>query len=391
MKFLSYIIRNSRRNPIRTLLTIASISICLFLMMILISFISINDDIAAETRGKNRLLSMSSQGFGQPVPIARVREIAAMDGVVAASPMSWFGGKFRGETMPFAQFGVWPEDYLKVYGDEVRVPPDQAKDWFADKSGCVIGRKLAEERNLKIGEKLPLEKDIYPVDLTLNIRGIYDGPARSDLRMALFHWDCLDDEMKRTPGVRATGNAGIVALLCKNSETMTALSQKIDELYKNSDAPLRTQTEEAFIKMFSEMFGDMRLYILWVGVAVVFALICVAGVSMAMSMRERTTEIAVLKAIGYGKGLVLALVLIEAMIVAGLGGLIGAFGTKSLFDAFDVSRLPGVSQFLPFFYIPWATAGIGFAASLLIGFVSGVVPAFQASRLSVIDGLRKVV
>ena len=129
------------------------------------------------------------------MPIAYVREIAAMDGVVALTPFSWYGGKYGEETMPFAQFGVDPDTFFTVY-DEFTIPPDQLKAFRDDKAGCVIGRKLAEDRGLKVGDPLPLKGDLYPFDLKLTVRGIYDGPKDRDRRMCFFHWDYFDDQMK---------------------------------------------------------------------------------------------------------------------------------------------------------------------------------------------------
>jgi putative ABC transport system permease protein len=388
MKFLTYILRNARRNPIRSSLTVASTAISLFLMMILISFFTINEEAASSTRIQNRIITMNSQGFAGMVPISRVAEVAAMDGVVAATPFSWYGGKFGEETMPFAQFGVDADTVFTIY-EELKVPPDQLKAFREDRAGCVIGRKLAEDRHLKVGDPLPLKGDAYPFDLNLTIRGIYDGPSNSDRRMCLFHWEHLDEGLKRDAKGQGSGNAGIVVAKCENSDMMANLARKIDAQYLNSDAPTRTQSEEAFGKMFSEMMGDLRGMVRNIGMAVVFSLFCVAGNAMAMALRERTTEVAVLKAIGFGKGLVVFLVLTEAVLVSGVGGVVGALGCKLLCDVVDVSQYSG--GFLPFFYIPWPTALMGLAVSLLIGFASGLVPAINAARLSVVNGLRKVV
>ena len=388
MKFLHYILRNARRNPLRSVLTVASVSVCLFLMMILISFLSINDEVNDSVRIFNRIVTMSSQGFGQPVPIVRVSEIAALDGVIATTPFSWYGGKYNEEVMPFAQFGVDPKTIFTIY-DELHLPADQLKAFQEDMTGCVIGKKLAGDRGLKVGDRLPLKDGAYPVNLDLTIRGIYDGPANRDLRMCMFNWGYLDESLKRDFGGRGSGNAGIVVIKCRNAEIMASLSKQIDKEYANSDTPTRTQTEEQFGKMFAEMIGDVRSFIGNVGLAVVFSLVCVAGNAMAMSMRERTTEVAVLKAIGFGKPLLLFFVLAEAVLVAGLGGVVGALGSKLFFDAFDVARYS--AGFLPFFYVPWSTAILGLALSLAIGFLSGVVPAFRAAQLPVVTGLRKVV
>ena len=387
MKYFTYIVRNARRNPVRSLLTIASMAISLFLMMILVSFLSINIEVSESLRTYNRIITMSSNGFTGAVPVARVREIAALDGVIAATPFSWYGGKYGEETMPFAQFGVDADTIFAIY-DELKISPDQLKAFREDKDGCVVGRKLAEDRGLKVGDPFPLRADTFPFDLNLTIRGIYDGPPNRDRRMCMFHWEYLDEGLKKTSPAQS-GNAGIVVAKCRSGDLMTRLSRTIDGMYVNSDKPARTQTEEAFGKMFSEMMGDLNGMIRNIGLAVVFSLLCVAGNSMAMSLRERTTEVAVLKAIGFGKPLVVFLVLAEATLVAGLGGIVGTLGCKLLCDVVDVARFSG--GFLPFFYIPWTTALQGMAVALLVGFGSGFIPAVRAAQLSVVKGLRKVV
>jgi len=399
MKFLTYILRNARRNPVRTGLTIASTSICLFLMMILLSFFAINDEVSKSTRIYNRIVTMNANGFAGMLPVSRVRQIAAMDGVVAATPFQWYGGKYHDEVMPFAQFGVDADAAFTIL-DEYTVPPAQLADFKANKDGAAIGRKLAENRKLKIGDSLPLKGDIYPVDLDLTVRAIYDGPTNRDLTMCMFHFEYLDEALKKTSmagsgGSLATassqrsGNAGMVFIKCKSADSMPTLSRRIDEEYRSTEFPTRTQTEEAFGQMFSEMMGDLKNTIYWIGAAVVVSLLFVAGNAMAMTMRERTTEVAVLKAIGFNKLLVLFLVLTEAVLVAGLGGALGSLGCKFLCDYVDVAQFSG--GFLPFFYIPWNIALLGLGVSLFVGFASGLIPAFLAANSSVINGLRKVV
>jgi putative ABC transport system permease protein len=388
MKYLNYVVRNAVRNPVRSLLTVASTAICLFLMMVLLAFLSISSDVAGSLRLYNRIITMSAQGFDRVVPIARVHEVAALDGVVAASPFSWYGGKFGEERLPFAQFGVDADTIFTIY-DELTLPRDQLKAFQADKAGCVVGKKLAEDRGFRVGDRLPLKADLYPLDLTLTIRGIYDGPENRNLRMCMFHWEHLDEGLKRDFRARASGNAGVIAVKCKDATVMAGLSRKIDESYRNSDSPTRTMNEEAFNKMFADMYGDLKGMIRNIGLAVVFSLVCVAGNAMAMALRERTTEVAVLKAIGFGKSLLIALVLAEALLVTGLGGVVGALGSKLVCDVIDLGRY--TASFLPFFYIPWSTAILGLGVSLLIGLASGFIPAVRAARLSVVQGLRKVV
>jgi len=388
MKYLHYIYRNARRNPVRSVLTIASTAVTLFLMMILVSFFNINNEVAEGFEKYNRLIIMNSEGFAGMVPISRVREIAAKPGIVAVTPFSWYGGKYGEEEMPFAQFGVDPTTIFSIY-DELTVPPDQLRAFINDKAGCVIGRKLAEDRGWKIGDPLPLKGQIYSFDLNLTIRAIYDGPPDRDLRMCMFNWEYLDEGLKKGVSSAESGNAGIIVLKAADGDRLVSLSREIDDEYRNTDKPTRTQTEEAFTKMFGEMMRDLQWLITAIGMAVVVSLVVVAGNAMAMALRERTTEVAILKAIGFNRSLILNLVLAEAVLVAGLGGLIGSFGCKFLCDVVDISKYSAGT--LPFFYVSWRTATLGLLVSLLIGLLSGSIPAMAAARRSVIQGLRKVV
>jgi putative ABC transport system permease protein len=395
MKYLTYIIRNARRNPVRSLLTIASTAICLFLTMILVSFFAMSDEVNSSVRISNRIASLNSNGFAGMIPISRLPEIAEFDGVVAASPFSWIGAKYQDEIMPFAQFAVDPNTVFDIM-DELTIPRDQLEAFKTNKEGCVIGRKLAQDKKLEVGNKLPLKGDAYPIDLDLTICGIYDGPFNRDLRMCLVRFDSFDEKLKRSirqasssGGTPGSGNAGMVFIKCKTADDMAPLCKKIDDKYRNTEYPMRTQTEEAFGKMFEEMLGDFKGIIFIIGFAVLSSLLVVAGNSMALSMRERTSEVAVLKAIGFNRRRILFIVLAEAVLVAGIGGVLGTLGCKAMCDLFDLSKF--TAGFLPFFYVPWNIALAGLAVSLLIGIVSGVYPAVRAANLSVVDGLRRVV
>ena len=400
MKYFTYILRNARRNPIRTFLTIASTSICLFLMMIMLAFFDMREGAGKANRVFNRIITMNATGFAGMVPIGRVPEVSRMDGVIAATPFCWFGGKYHDETMPFSQFSVDADTVFNVL-DEFHVSDSQLADFKASKDSAAIGRRLASDRGLKIGDPLPLKGDNYPVDMDLTVRAIYDGPSNRNLRMCLFHYEYLDEALKKatmssasggslaTDSARRSGNAGMIFIKCKNADIMPSLSKKIDELYRNSEFSTRTQTEEAFGKMFADMLGDLQNAIYGIGAAVVVSLLFVAGNAMAIAMRERTSEVAILKAIGFSKGKVLFLVLTEAILVAGLGGALGTLGCKALCDVVDVARYS--AGFLPVFFVPWKIAIFGLVASLFVGFASGVVPALLAANSSVINGLRKVV
>ncbi|MGE3778148.1 MAG: ABC transporter permease, partial [Pirellulaceae bacterium] len=298
---------------------------------------------------------------------------------------SWYGGNYKEEQMPFAQFGTDPQAAFDVW-DEFTIDPQQLRDWQRNRRGCVVDRRLAARRNWKIGERIPLQGTFYPFNLDLELCGTFDSPKNTD--SLWFHWEYLDEGLKQmnAPG---TGNAGTIFAKAASPEAMAELCKALDERFASSENPTRTQTEAAFAQMFTDMLGNVQLYILIVGAAVVFSLTLVAANAMAMSIRERTTEIAVLKAIGFPRVRVLFLILGEACAITLLGGLFGiAMGCGCL------QLLHGISsQFFPFgihellglwlVYLMLAAAGVGVA--------SGWIPALNAARLSVIDGLRRVV
>lgn len=386
MKYLPLIIRNVLRNKVRSLFTGSSIAVSLFLVVMLYSFLTVQDEMMETSLVYNRVIVMNVQGLTGNVPIAYVDRIRKIDGVTAVTPFSWFGGKYRDEKIVFGQFGVDADSVSEVYAD-YEIPADQLKAWQKDKTGCVVGALIAKNKGWEIGDKIPLKGDIYPVDLELTVRGIYDGPKSIDREMLWFHFEYLDEALKAMDSGRA-GNAGIVVLRARNANIMPDLMKDIDTTFASSDAPVRAMTEKQFQQSFMEMMGNVRGFIRYTSIAVVVALLCVAANTMAMALRERTREIALLKAIGFPRGTVLGLFLAESIAIGMLGGLVGALGGKLLFATVDFSKwIPG----LGFLYVPWKTAVAGVLLATFIGLVSGIVPAWRAAQSSVVEGLRKVV
>ena len=386
IKYLPLVVRNVFRNKIRSLFTASSIAVSLFLVVMLYSFLTVQDEMTEATKIYNRLIVMNVQGLTGNVPIAYVDRIRRIEGVKAATPFSWFGGKYKEDKVPFGQFGVDAKAVSEVYPD-YEIPPDQLKAWQDDKTGCVVGSTIARNKEWKIGTKIPLKGDIYPVNLELTVRGIYDGPSSTDREMLWFHFEYLDESLKKAEQPSA-GNAGIVVLEAESAAMMPELSKTIDSTFASSDAPVRAMTEKQFQQSFMEMMGNVRGYIRYTSIAVVVALLCVAANTMAMSLRERTREIALFKAIGFPQSTILGLFLSEAVLIGLLGGILGAFGAKLLFSVVDFSKMaPG----LAWLYVPWNTALAGVALATGIGLVSGIIPAWRAANVSVIEGLRKVV
>jgi putative ABC transport system permease protein len=387
MKFLPYVLKNVLRNKVRSTFTVLSIAISLFLVTLLYGYLEFQDELAATSAQYNRLVVTHRQGLTTLIPVSHVDKVRAIEGVKAASGMSWFGGKYKEERMTFAQFATDPNAIFTVY-DEYHVPPDQLSKWQHDRTGCVVGKRIARNKGWKLGDKIVLKGDIYPVDLELMIDAIYDGEETADLDMLWFQWAYLDEALKAKRSAIA-GMIGIVSLKAESAAVLPEVARRIDKRLVSTDAPSRAMTEQAFQQTFMEMIGNVQAFIRNTALAVVFSLVCVAGNAMAMSLRERTREVAVLKAIGFQRPMVISLILGEAVAIALIGGLLGSFGAKGLFSMIDLSQIPVPG--LNMFYIPWMTAIHGLLLAGAIGLLSGIVPAWRAARLSVVDGLRRVV
>jgi putative ABC transport system permease protein len=386
MKYLPIVLRNVMRNKIRSLFTGLSIAISLFLVVTLYSLLTAQEEAVDANSLSNRIAVLHEAGLAGRLPIAYVDRIRRIPDVLVATPMSWYGANYREETVQFAQFATDAKVIFDVY-PELTIPADQLEAWQKDKTGCVVGSLIARNKGWKIGSKIPLQGNIYPADLELTVRGIYDGPDTMDRGWLLFHFEYMDEALK-AENYPNGGNAGIVMLRAASADKMTPVMQAITAAFESSDAPVKPLTEKQFAASFMEMMGNVRGFIRMTSTAVVLALLCVAANTMAMSVRERTREIALLKAIGFSQPTVLGMFLAESVAIGLIGGVLGALGGKLLFASVDLST---IDAGLAMFFIPWRTALWGLALAAFVGLMSGLIPAWQAARVSVIDGLRKVV
>jgi putative ABC transport system permease protein len=384
MQSLIYIWRNVRRNKLRSALTIMSVGFSLALMTVLHGYMAMREIWGAAAEKYNRVVVMNIQGFSGQLPISYVGRIRDTSGVKAATQYSWYGGNYKDEQMPFAQFGVDPKAVFNVW-EEISIDPKQLEAWQNNRQGCVVDRRMAVKRGWQIGERIPLKGTYYPYDLDLVLCGMFDAPINTD--SLWFNWDYLNEGLKQMGA--PDDNSGTIFAKAESPEVIPKVCETIDDRFASSENPTRTQTEAAFAQMFADMLGNVRVLILLLGLVVVFSLSLVAATAMAMTMRERTTEIAVLKAIGFSRRRVLGFVLGEACSIAVLGGILGVFIGCSVLQLAHVA----MAQMFPFniheMLGVWLLYLLAIAAG--IGLISGVVPAIQAARLSVIDGLRRVI
>lgn len=364
-----------------------SVGFSLALMTILYGYLAMQEYSQSEAAKHDRVVVLNKLGFAAPLPIAHTAKIEQLEGITAATPYAWFGGNYKSQRAAFAQFAVDPKKVFEIYS-EYEIPDEQVAAFKKERQGCVVDKNLAEAMKWKLGDRIPLEGTIYQKDLDLKLVGIYKAPGNTG--SLWFNWNYLDEEL-RAGGDGFAGNAGSIQAKCTSAKAVALMSDEIDAMFANSDNATRTRSQAAFQQMFADMLGDVQSYIRYISIAVVFALALVAATAMAMSMRERTTEIAVLKAIGFSRQRVLALVLGESTLIAILGGIVGiAMGLGGLQL---LSSVPIAASMFPVPVLqlagPWLWGLVAVAAG--IGFVSGITPAILASRQSVIDGLRQVV
>jgi putative ABC transport system permease protein len=384
VRFLKYIFRNLTRNKLRSALTAFSIAICLAMLTMMYGFATLSDQLLPELAKANRLIVMSRDGFTSDIPIAALEYVRRQPGVRAAVPFAWSMGVYKDEKLPtFAQLATDADELLNVW-TEFKLPPEELANWQQTKNGCIIDRNNAQRRGWRVGDHIPLKGNNYSVDLDLVLCGIYDGP--DFINDLYFHYDYLNELLiaKNDPKRDRTS---ILFVKADSAAAVERIAAQVDQHFENSDHPTLTQSHQAFAAEFAKFAGNLQAYVQNIGLAVVFALTLVTANAMAMSMRERTTEIAVLKAIGFPGGLVLAMILGESVLVALAGGSAGVVAGRGLWSA--AHRL--WPQYVPLDWMAPVILLQGVLLAALIGLVSGLGPAWRASRMSVVAGLRKVV
>jgi putative ABC transport system permease protein len=378
MKFLPLVLANLGRHKLRTLLTVASVALALFLFASLRTVVT-TLAAAAQFGSARRLVTQNATGIVFPLPLSYANRLQSIKGVKAVSYANWFGGRYGDNKRFFAQFAVDPQSYLAMYPEMV-VPEDQKQAFFRERSSALIGRRLLDVFGWRVGQNVTVQGTIFPGDWTFTIRGVYtptDAVINDD--MLLFHHEYLEERIGR-PGI-----AGWYVLEIDNADSAATIAKTIDQQFKNSSAPTKTGTEQAFNASFSTMWGNVSLLMGTIGMAVVFAILLVTANAMMMSARERTGEIAVLKTIGFHDRTLFALVMVEAGVITLAGAAIGLGGAKLLYRATNFNA----AGFLPGFDVTTRTLLLGASVALVLMLASGLVPAMRAARLPVVQALRR--
>ncbi len=395
MKFLPYILKHLRRNWIRTTSTVVAMAACVFLFCVLQTVVkAVNQSM--DVASASRLVVRHAVGLTQNVPLAYKARIASVPGVKRVATNNWYGG-YRGAEPDFntffMNFAVDGEEYLSIY-PEFAVSPAERAAFLADRRGCIIGRGLAEKWGWKVGSTFQLQSEIPPYrapqPLEFIVRGIYavdkvKHPA-TDETMMFFHYEYMRESVAPRPI-----GAGTYVVEIENPDQAAQVSKAIDALFENSDAQTKTETESAFMASFIALAGNLTFLLNMIGTAVAFTILLVTANTMSMAVRERRTEVAVLKTLGFSSTLIMILVLGEAIVIGLLGGGLGLLLASGLIRI--MPSMPMIGALIEQTAgdgLPLSIAALGFTFAVLLALGAGLVPSVSAYRARITDMLRTV-
>ncbi len=381
MKYLRLLRVNLFRKKVRTLLTVGLFAVAMFLFGLLV-IIRLAFNQGVEVAGADRLVVTNRMSLIQPLPLSYDQRLQAMSGIRDVTHVSWFGGVYQDERNFFPQFVIDPSTWRQVYG-EYRIPDDQWKAFLGDRQGAIAGSGLAARFGWKVGDRIPIRGTIYPGTWEFNLRGIYDGSKDTDDTSQFWiHYNYINESQVTR---FARNMVGWYVVRLDDPGQAVTMVKKIDDAFANSAWETKTDTEKAFAAGFAKQMGNIEFLLLSVGGVVFFTLLLVTGNTMAITVRERTAELAILKAIGYSQRFILLYVMAESVVIALIGGLLGVALAKLLTMGGDPTH-----GLLPLFYLPAEDMALGIGLALAVGALAGLLPALAASRLKVVDALRRI-
>jgi putative ABC transport system permease protein len=374
-----FVRKNTFRNLRRSILTVLSIGFSLLLLTLMMAIWRNFYMSKGTEESALRLVTRHKVSLTFEMPAFYREKIRALPGVAIVIPQNWFGGKYKDDKSNdfFAQFGTDPDEFFKVYKDW-QIPADQLKAWQQDRAGAVVDNRKAAQFGWKVGDKIIIQGDVFPVNLELTIRGIFTAPRPT--QSLYFNQKYVEEAV---PYLK--GQTGFFTILADSPEAVQKIGPAVDAMFRNSPQPTRTETEAAFQLGFLAMLGNVKAFILSICGAVVFAILLVSANTMAMSIRERTREVAVLKTLGFTRGTVLSLFVGEAVLLALVGGVGGSLVAFLLGKgAAQAGGFAGALQVnAPTMLTAWVVAA-------LVGFISAIIPSYNASRLGIVEGLRHI-
>jgi putative ABC transport system permease protein len=375
------ILRNSLRNRLRSILTILSFAASLCLIGLLAALTNALFLREATPEQALRLIVRNKVSLANPLQRSYQDKIRQVKGVKEVIIFQWFGGTYKDNRDPknmFGRFAVEPLKLSTVY-PEYRIPAEQLKAFQQERTACIVGRKTAARHGMKIGDRITLVGDIFPVTLDLTVRGFYDSPR--DNENLYFNYDYLNESMRQTRDV-----VSVFVILGESAAAVATIPRAVDSMFRNATLPTKTETQRAFELSFLGFLGNVKAFMGVIFGAVTFAILLVSANTMAMSVRERIREVGILKTLGFTPGRILRMILGESAVISLLGGGIG-LGLASLICA-ALRQLPSTFVNMPDVKIPPLMVMGCLAMAAAIGVVSSAGPAWSASRKPIVEALR---
>ena len=379
MTLTRFVTKNAFRNVRRSVLTVLSIGFSLLLLTLMMAIWRNFYLTKSSEESALRLVTRHKVSLAFEMPSFYREKIRALPGVVAIVPGNWFGGVYKDDKSGnfFAQFGTDPDEFFTVYKDW-QIAPDQVAAWQHDRAGAVVDEDLMKRYGWKVGQRVVITGTIFPVNLELNIRGVFKAPQPT--QSLYYNQKYVEEAVPYLKGVE-----GFYTIVADSPQSVAKIPTEIDDMFRNSPQPTKTETEKAFQLGFIAMMGNVKAFILGICGAVVFTILLVSANTMAMSIRERTREIAVLKTLGFARSTILSLFVGEAVMLAMAGGLMGSAAAFVLgIGAAKAGGFAGALQ------VNGWTMLVALVVAAMMGFFSSVVPSYNASRLGIVDGLRHI-
>jgi len=381
-KYFPLIWKNLGRRKVRTVFTILSVMVA-FILFALLAALRTGFTGGVELAGADRLITIHKVSLIQPLPASYEADIESVDGVVDATPATWFGGVYRDKRNFFPQIAVEPEEWLAMYPEYV-LKPAERESWLAHRTGAIAGRSLAERFGWKVGDRIPIQATIWQrkdgsKTWEFTLEGIYDGAEEgTDTTQFFFRQDYLQESRAFGEGL-----VGWYVIRVADPARAAETADAIDAEFANSPAETKTTTERAFVQAFANQMGDIGAIVMAILGAVFFTILIVTGNTMAQTVRERIGELAVLKTLGFTDGRVLGLVIGESLLISGLGGGLGLLLGWATVKNVDAGSI------LSAFYLRGVDAAFGIGLIAALGIVAGILPALRAMRLDVVAALRR--
>jgi putative ABC transport system permease protein len=386
MRYLSLVLKNSLRNRRRSILTIGSIAVSLCILGVLIAMyqaLFLSDPTPSQAL---RLITRHRVSLTQMFPIYYREKIQRVPGVKDLTVWQWFGGTYKDNRDPknmFSRFAADPDHLFNVF-PEYQLPNDQKLAFQRERTGCVISRKLADQLNFKLGDRITLVGDYMPVNLDLKVVGIYDEPEKQ--AELYFSYAYLKESLGPSSPFR--DQVGAFLIEADSAEDVPRIAAAIDHEFESSPFPTKSESEKAFELSFASFLGNLKLFIMAICGAVTFTILLVSGNTISMSVRERIREVGILKTLGFSPGAILGIILGEAAVISLIGGLLGALLAEGMCSMIRQSPAAMFMAGLSTLGITPLVGVISLGVALLIGLVSSFVPAWGASRTTILDALR---